>query len=357
MDCLVESGVTRESLNYELRHTGLFFPIDPGANATIGGMVATNASGTTTLRYGSMRQNVLGLEFVTIEGKRVKSGSRARKTSAGYDLRGLMIGSEGTLGLLTKIRLKLHPMAENISVAVCSFDSIKDAIDLVTSVSLCGIQLAKMELIDALSMKCINKFAKLDMLVKDTIFLEFHGSKNSINEQMKIVTNLVEEYEGQKLETAVNKEDRNQLWKARHSTFWSQKAAMPGKDVLVTDVAVPVDQLSDIIIKTKDKLTSEKIFAPCVGHVGDGNFHFSVFHNLSNEEERKKIDDFSDFLVQEALKLQGTCTGEHGIGLGKIKYLIQEFNEETIEVMKSIKHVFDPNNLLNPGKIVNSKYM
>jgi len=355
MDCLVQPGVTREQLNQELRYEGLTFTVDPGANASIGGMVATNASGTTTLRYGSMRQNVLELEFVSGDGKIIKAGTRARKTSAGYDLRALLIGSEGTLGLITAIRLKLFPIPEFVASARCQFETFSDAVELVTSASMCGVPLARMELVDSLTIDCLNKYMNANLPVQHTVFLDFHGSETGVQEQIEVVQSLAEDCNGSQFEMFTVQEDINRLWKTRHNAFWASKSqAPPGTESLVTDVAVPVDCLSDCIVQAKKEIDDMGFFAPMVGHVGDGNFHFCVFHDQNDPAQIEKAHDFSSRLTEIALGYNGTCTGEHGVGLGKMKYLEKQVGSDAIDLMKAIKGVMDPHNILNPGKVISS---
>jgi len=353
MDCLVQPGVTREQLNQELRYEGLTFTVDPGANASIGGMVATNASGTTTVRYGSMRQNVLELEFVSGEGKIIKTGTRARKTSAGYDLRALLIGSEGTLGLITAIRLKLFPIPECVASARCQFETFSDAVELVTSASMCGVPLARMELVDSLTIDCLNKYMNANLPVKHTVFLDFHGSETGVQEQIEVVQGLAEDCNGSQFEMATVQEDINKLWKTRHNAFWASKSqAPPGTESLVTDVAVPVDCLSECISQAKSEIDEMGFFAPMVGHVGDGNFHFCVFHDQNCQEQIERVHDFSSRLTELALGFNGTCTGEHGVGLGKMKSLQKQVGPDAIHLMQAIKSAMDPHNIFNPGKVI-----
>lgn len=351
LDITVEAGVTREQLNHEIRHKGLFFPIDPGANATLGGMAATRASGTNAVRYGTMRDTILALTVVTADGSIIKTASRARKSAAGYDLTRLYIGSEGTLGIITEVTLKLYGIPEAISAAVCPFASLEGAIDAVIQTIQMGIPIARIELVDEDFITILNQSADFDHPVTPTLFMEFHGSAASVREQAETVEDIASGHGGQDFRWATKTEDRNRLWKARHDGFISLRAAYPGKDYWVTDVCVPISRLSDCILQTHADLQQHRLFGPIVGHVGDGNFHVTLPYDKSNPAEVTKIENFNERLVSRALAMDGTCTGEHGIGLGKKKYLVQEHGE-AVDVMKAIKRALDPKNILNPNKIL-----
>lgn len=347
LDVTVEAGVTREELNHHLRDQGLFFPIDPGANASLGGMAATRASGTNAVRYGTMRDNVLSLTAVMADGRIIRTGGRARKSAAGYDLTRLLIGSEGTLGIITEITLRLQGIPDAMSAAVCHFDNLNQAVKSVVQVIQCGIPIARIELIDELQMDLINKYSDLDYPLKPTLFMEFHGSPASVREQAQMVQDITS---GRDFQWAVKTEDRNRLWKARHNAYHAVKAASPGLDLWVTDVCVPISNLTRCILKTKEDIKESGLFAPIVGHVGDGNFHLTIAYDPQNDRDVKNIEAFSDRLVQRALDLDGTCTGEHGVGVGKKKYLAAEFGE-ALDIMRQIKKALDPDNILNPHKI------
>lgn len=347
LDVTVEAGVTREDLNHHLRDKGLFFPIDPGANASLGGMAATRASGTNAVRYGTMRENILSLTVVMADGRIIRTGGRARKSAAGYDLTRLLVGSEGTLGIITEITLRLQGIPEAMSAAICHFDTLDQAVKSVVQVIQCGIPIARIELIDELQMELINRYSDLDYPLKPTLFMEFHGSGSSVREQAEMVQDITN---GRDFQWAVKTEDRNRLWKARHDAYHSVKAANPGMDIWVTDVCVPISRLTQCILDTKEDIKESGLFAPIVGHVGDGNFHLTIAYDGKNRQAFKNIEAFSDRLVQRALDLEGTCTGEHGVGIGKKKYLAQEFGEG-LDIMRQIKRTLDPDNILNPHKI------
>ena len=355
MDVRVQAGVTREALNEHIRHSGLFFPVDPGANATIGGMVSTNASGTTTVRYGNMQQNVLGLEAVMSDGRIVRVGGRARKSSAGYDLTRLLIGSEGTLAVITEIQLKLHPQPEAVSAAVCSFDDLSQAVEAVTAV--CSFaRPARMELLDEVTMGALDGYQGQQFNVAPTVFFEFHGTTSAVEQEVEMLGNLVSDYGGSAFQSATRQEDRSKLWKARHDAFWAVKAKWPGKDLIATDVCVPVSRLAECIMETSKDIANIGILAaPIFGHVGDGNFHLLVLFDSGDDEDVAKVKLLEHRLVERAISMEGTCTGEHGIGTSKIKYLATEFGEVAVDVMKGIKKSFDPKNILNPGKVVRLK--
>ncbi|TMW63454.1 hypothetical protein Poli38472_002395 [Pythium oligandrum] len=350
MSCRVQAGVTREQLNTDLRATGLFFPVDPGANATLGGMVSTNASGTTTVRYGNMKTNVLGLTAVLPDGRVIKTGSKARKSSAGYDLTRLLIGSEGTLAVVTEAELRLYGIPEAEKTMVCSFPTIKEAVDTCTAVMQMGIPVARMELMDEAAVEAINKYSKLNNPLYPSLIIEHHGSENEIEEQSAIVQDIASEYNAQGMELATSAEERKKLWSGRHSAWWATIGQMPGSRALSTDVCVPISKLSDVIVETQEDLRESGLFGTIVGHVGDGNFHVMIPFFSEDEKLMKNVRDFSNRLVLRALAAEGTCTGEHGIGNGKMDYLQLEHGD-SVDVMRSIKQAIDPLNIMNPGKI------
>ncbi|MBP7066416.1 FAD-linked oxidase C-terminal domain-containing protein [Ferrovibrio sp.] len=350
LDVVVQPGVTRKALNEFLRDTGLFFPIDPGANASIGGMVSTRASGTNAVRYGTMRENVLALTVVLADGRVIRTSKRAKKSAAGYDLTRLFVGSEGTLGVITEITLKLYGIPESITSAVCSFDSLEGAINTVIATIQSGIPVARIELLDDLHVDAINKYAKYDMPVKDTLFLEFHGTEAGAREQAEMVQALAADNGGANFTWTTKPEERARLWQARHDAAYAAKAMRPGCEIWATDVCVPISRLADCILETKADLAQSFLIAPLVGHVGDGNFHLAFVIDRSNPKEIEEAERLNARLVQRALAMEGTCTGEHGIGSGKMKYLMAEHGE-AVSVMRSIKKALDPDNLMNPGKI------
>ena len=349
----VEPGVTRKQLNTEIRDTGLFFPIDPGADASIGGMCATRASGTNAVRYGTMRENVLNLTVVTADGRIIKTANRARKSSAGYDLTRLFIGSEGTLGIITEITLKLYPQPEAVSAAVCAFPSMGDAVSAVIDTIQMGVPIARVEFVDALAIRAINQYDKLTLPEMPTLFFEFHGSEHGVQEQAETVQQIAAEHKGQGFEWATRPEDRSRLWNARHNAFFAFLQLKPGCRAVTTDVCVPISRLADCVVETeKDLLASPfKLPAPIVGHVGDGNFHVCLLIDPDKPEERDEAEHINQRIVARAIAMDGTCTGEHGVGLHKMGSLIAEHGNDAIDLMRSIKQALDPKHILNPGKI------
>ncbi|MBL4894736.1 MAG: FAD-binding protein [Emcibacter sp.] len=350
MDCTVEAGVTREQLNHEIRDTGLFFPIDPGANASLGGMAATRASGTNAVRYGTMRENVISLKAVMADGTIITTSSRAKKSAAGYDLTRLLVGSEGTLGVITEITVKLYGIPEAISAAVCPFTSLEGAVDTVVDVIQMGIPIARIELIDQELLDILNRFSDLNYPLEPTLFMEFHGSPSSVQEQAEMVEDIAKSHGGHAFQWATRPEDRKKLWQARHDGFLAVRAAFPGKDFWVTDVCVPISRLAECIEETREDIARVDITAPLVGHVGDGNFHLTIPYDKNNPEDVARIEQVNKRLVERALRMEGTSTGEHGIGLGKKKYMMLEHGP-ALDFMKTIKKALDPKNILNPGKI------
>ncbi len=351
MDVIVEAGVTRKKLNEELRDTGLFFPVDPGADASIGGMTATRASGTNAVRYGTMRENVLAMTVVMADGRIIRTSRRARKSSAGYDLTRLFVGSEGTLGVITEITLRLFGIPEAISAAVYSFPNLEAAIETVISTIHAGVPVARIELLDDVQMDAINKYSKMDFPVLPTLFFEFHGSKNGIVEQVETVEALAADVGVSNFQWALKQEDRNQLWQARHDAFYASMALKPGCKGMATDVCVPISRLAECILETRKDIDETGLLAPIVGHVGDGNFHVVLLIDPENEGDLEICKAFNERLVMRALAMDGTCTGEHGIGYGKMDFLIAEHGE-AISVMRTVKMALDPQNIMNPGKIV-----
>jgi len=351
MDVTVEAGVTRKKLNEDLRDTGLFFPIDPGADASIGGMAATRASGTNAVRYGTMRENVLAMTVVMADGRIIRTSRRARKSSAGYDLTRLFVGSEGTLGVITEITLRLYGIPEAVSSAVCSFPDLEAAIETVISTIHAGVPVARIELLDDVQMDAINKYSKMDFPVLPTLFFEFHGSKNGVVEQVETVQALAADVGASDFQWAVKQEDRNRLWQARHDSFYAGMALKPGCKGMATDVCVPISRLAECILETRKDIEETGLLAPIVGHVGDGNFHVVLLIDPENEGDLEICKAFNERLVMRALAMDGTCTGEHGIGYGKMDFLVAEHGE-AISVMRAVKIALDPQNIMNPGKIV-----
>ena len=346
----VQPGVTREQLNTHLRDTGLFFPIDPGANASIGGMSSTRASGTNAVRYGTMKDNVVSIEAVMPNGEIIKTSNRAKKSSAGYDLTRLLVGSEGTLGIITEITLKLYGIPEVIAGGRVSFTSIKDAADTVITTIQSGIPVARIELLDAIQVKACNLYSKLSLPEEPLLLLEFHGSKKSVDEQSELFGEIALEFGGNNYEWTSNNEERNKLWKARHDAYWAARSYMPGTEMYSTDVCVPISRLSECIVETVKDLNDNDLIGPIASHAGDGNFHVAVMLDTNNENEVSKLGPFLDRLSDRAIKMDGTCTGEHGIGQGKRKYMYNELGN-SVDVMEAIKKSFDPNLILNPGKL------
>ena len=351
MDCRVQAGVTRKALNDYLRDSGLFFPIDPGADASLGGMAATRASGTNAVRYGTMRENVLGLTVVTADGRVIRTGGRARKSSAGYDLTRLFVGSEGTLGVITELQLRLYGIPEAITAAVCSFDSLDGAVNTVIAVIQSGIPVARIELLDEVQMEAINRYSGLDYPVLPTLFFEFHGTEAGAREQAERAGELAQEFGGGDFCWAAQQEDRNRLWQARHDAYHACKAMRPGSEAWATDVCVPISRLADCIVETRRDIDESNLVAPIVGHVGDGNFHLVYLVDPEDRDELKRAEAHNERMVMRALAMGGTCTGEHGIGYGKIDFLQAE-QGEAVSLMRSVKTALDPDNIMNPGKIL-----
>ncbi|MEA2755039.1 MAG: hypothetical protein QOJ54_1328 [Aliidongia sp.] len=352
LDCTVEAGVTRKQLNADLRDTGLFFPIDPGADASIGGMAATRASGTNAVRYGTMRDNVLALTVVTADGKIVKTANRARKSSAGYDLTRLFVGSEGTLGVITEVTLRLYGIPEAISAAVCAFPSIADAVDTTIQIIQAGVPVARIELLDEVQIDACNRYSKLDLKVAPTLFFEFHGTASSVREQAERAAGFAADHGGADFEWTASPEARTKLWEARHNAYYAALALRPGSRGWATDVCVPISHLAEAIGATKADLAGASMPVAVVGHVGDGNFHLCFVLDPNNPAEFEEAARINDRMVSRALALGGTCTGEHGVGYGKMRYLEAEHGAEAMAVKRGIKRALDPQGLMNPGKIV-----
>ena len=354
LDCRVQAGVTRKQVNHHLRNSGLFFPVDPGADASLGGMTATRASGTNAVRYGTMRENVLGLTVVTAEGRTLRTGTRARKSAAGYDLTRLFVGSEGTLGVITEIQLRLQGIPDAISAAVCSFDTMEGAVNTVIFTIQMGIPVARIELVDEVQMDAINRYSDLDYPVKPALFFEFHGTPASVEEQAEHVGEIASENGGSHFQWATKEQDRQKLWEARHNAYYAALALRPGCRGWPTDVCVPISRLAECILETQKDVREQGLLAPILGHAGDGNFHMSyLIHPDHEAEELPKYQALNDRLIERALSMEGTCTGEHGVGYGKIQYMHREHGE-SVELMRQIKQALDPLNLLNPGKILPS---
>jgi D-lactate dehydrogenase (cytochrome) len=347
----VQPGVTRKQLNEEIKSTGLFFPIDPGADASIGGMAATRASGTNAVRYGTMRENVLGLEVVTAHGEVIRTGTRARKSSAGYDLTRLMVGSEGTLGVITEVTLKLFPLPEAVSAATCSFPSIEAAVLTTIQIIQMGIPIARVELIDQHAVRMVNAYSKIHLPVQPMLLMEFHGSPASVKEQAETVQEIAAELGGQAFEWATTPEDRTRLWTARHNAYFAAIQSRPGCRAISTDTCVPISRLADCLLDSIAEVEASGIPYFLVGHVGDGNFHFGYLIDPNSAQERATAETLNNQLVARALALDGTCTGEHGIGLHKMDFLISETGSGTVSMMRTIKQALDPKNIMNPGKI------
>ncbi len=352
LDCRVQAGVTREQLNAELKGTGLFFPIDPGANATIGGMAATRASGTNAVRYGTMRENVLGLTVVTADGRIVKTGGRARKSSAGYDLTRLFVGAEGTLGVITEIQLRLYGVPEAIQAAVCQFPDLASAVNTVIIAMQTGISVARIELLDEVQMEASIRYSKLEgFAAKPTLFFEFHGSEAGVREQSVAMQAASDEFGGSAYQWATKTEDRTRLWKARHDAYYAALAFKPGMTSFATDACVPISRLADCILETKVDVEKSGLTAPILGHVGDGNFHLVVLFDGADPAQRERAEALAKGVSMRAISMGGTCTGEHGIGWHKLDVLAQEHGE-AVDLMRMIKRALDPRDIMNPGKTV-----
>ena len=352
LDVVIEPGVTRKFLNESLRDTGLFFPIDPGADASLGGMAATRASGTNAVRYGTMKDNVLSMRVVTADGRVLTTATRARKSSAGYDLTRLYVGSEGTLGIITQLTVRLHGIPEAISGGICPFPSVKAAADAVILTIQSGIPVARIELLDALQVKAVNAYSKLSLPESPLLMLEFHGSEAGVAEQSTRFGEIADEFGGGPFEWTTKPEERSKLWQARHDVYWSSVAFRPGAKAIATDVCVPISRLADCIEETQADIAAMGLIAPIVGHVGDGNFHLTPLVMMDDEDEIRRVKQMLERLVRRAIAFGGTCTGEHGVGEGKMKYMAEEHGDIGIDVMRRIKSALDPDGIFNPGKVV-----
>ncbi|HET6828570.1 MAG TPA: FAD-linked oxidase C-terminal domain-containing protein [Ramlibacter sp.] len=347
----VQPGVTRKQLNEEIKSTGLFFPIDPGADASLGGMTATRASGTNAVRYGTMRENVLALEVVTASGEVIRTGTRAKKSSAGYDLTRLFVGSEGTLGVVTEITLRIYPLPEAISAAVCSFPSIEAAVRTTIQVIQLGVPIARVELIDHNTVRMVNAHSKLSLREEPMLLMEFHGSPTGVKEQAELVQEIAAEHGGKAFDWAATPEERTRLWTARHNAYFAAVQSRPGCRVISTDTCVPISRLADCLLDSVKEADASGIPYFLVGHVGDGNFHFGYLLDPNDPKERQVSEELNQKLVARALSLGGTCTGEHGVGLHKMGFLVDEAGAGAVDMMRTIKRALDPKNIMNPGKI------
>lgn len=351
LDVTVGPGVTRKQLNTFLRDTGLFFPVDPGADATVGGMAATRASGTNAVRYGNMKANILALEVVLPSGEIIRTGSRARKSASGYDLTSLFVGSEGTLGVITEITLKLYGLPEVIASGVSSFPDVDSAVTMVTEAVQLGIPVARVEFLDEQTIVAVNRYSKLDLPVAPTLFFEFHGSQAAVADQINQMSELIDAHSGSKLESSTDLDERNRLWHARHEAHYALLAMRPNARVYGTDACVPISKLAECVRQTREDLETVPFFVSVIGHVGDGNFHLGMVINADDENEFNIAEEIHDRLIERTLALGGTCSGEHGIGWGKTKYMPWE-HKNSLGVMVTIKQALDPHNIMNPGKVL-----
>jgi len=352
LDCVVEPGVTRKALNEHLRDQGLFFPIDPGADASLGGMAATRCSGTNAVRYGTMKDNVLALKVVLANGEEISTARRAKKSSAGYDLTRLFVGSEGTLGVITELTLKLAGIPEAIASGVCPFPTVEACCDAAIRTIQAGIPVARIELVDALQVKACNAYSKLTLPETPMLFVEFHGSEAGVAEQSRSFGEIAAELGGGPFEWATRPEDRSRLWQARHDAYWSGRALRPGAAAVATDVCVPISRLADCVVATQRDIAESRLLAPIMGHVGDGNFHLTLLVDLADADEVARAKALNERLIARALAMDGTSTGEHGVGQGKMPYLTAEHGEAALDVMRAVKQALDPTGIMNPGKIV-----
>ena len=352
LDCVVEPGITRKQLNEHLRDQGLFFPIDPGADASLGGMAATRCSGTNAVRYGTMKDNVLALKVVLANGETITTARRAKKSSAGYDLTRLMVGSEGTLGVITEITLKLAGIPEAVAAGICPFPSVEAACNTAIATIQSGIPVARIELLDALQVKACNAYSKLTLPEQPMLFVEFHGSEMNVKEQSESFGEIAQGFGGGPFDWATRTEDRVRLWQARHDAYWAGRALRPGAQAFATDVCVPISRLAECVAETQRDLAQSGLLAPILGHVGDGNFHVTLLVDMADAGEVARAQAVYERMIERALAMDGTCTGEHGVGQGKMKYLDAEHGRVAIEAMRALKAALDPHEILNPGKIV-----
>jgi len=351
LDVTVQAGVTRKQLNEEIRHTGLFFPVDPGADATLGGMAATRASGTNAVRYGTMRENVLSLTVVTADGRVIRTARRARKSAAGYDLTRLFVGAEGTLGIITEVTVRLYAIPEAVSAAVCSFKDIAGAVDTVIQTLQCGVPIARSEALCATTMKAINAYSNMSYPEQPTLFLEFHGTTAGVVEQSELVQEIARQHGGEHFQWATRPEDRSRLWSARHQAYFAGLQLRPGARAVSTDVCVPISRLTECILETTKDIDRASMPIPLFGHVGDGNFHLMILVRPDHPEDLEEAKALNNRLVKRALAMEGTCTGEHGIGYGKMGWLLEEHGDG-VALMTALKRTLDPDNIMNPGKVV-----
>ncbi len=352
LDCVIEPGITRKQLNEHLRDQGVFFPIDPGADASLGGMAATRCSGTNAVRYGTMKDNVIALKVVLANGEVMTTATRAKKSSSGYDLTRLIVGSEGTLGIITELTLRLAGIPEAISSGVCPFPSVEAACNATILTIQSGIPVARIELLDALQVKASNAYSKLTLPETPTLFLEFHGTEAGVAEQSQRFGEIARELGGGPFDWATRAEDRTRLWQARHDGYWAGRGLRPGAHAIATDVCVPISRLAECVVETQRDIAATNLVAPLLGHVGDGNFHLTLMVDMDDHAEVARAKDFLERLVDRALAMDGTCTGEHGVGQGKMKYLLAEHGETALDAMRALKRALDPLDIMNPGKIV-----
>jgi len=351
LDCVVEAGVTRKQLNEHLRDVGLFFPIDPGADASLGGMASTRASGTNAVRYGTMRENVINLTAVMPDGRAVRTARRAKKTSAGYDLTRLMVGSEGTLGIITELTLRLHGIPQAVSAGVCAFESVEGACNATIMTIQSGIPVARIELLDELQIRMCNLYSKLSLPERPTLFVEFHGTDSGVAEQAAIFAEIAADCGGGEVAWATQAEERSRLWQARHDVYWAVRSYRPGWDKLSTDVCVPISRLAECVLESRADLDAMDLLGSIVGHVGDGNFHVALMFDRDDADHVARVKLFLEGLALRAIAMDGTCTGEHGVGQGKIAYLEAELGS-ALDVMRQVKRALDPHNIMNPGKVL-----
>jgi len=352
LDCVVEPGITRKALNEYLRDQGLFFPIDPGADASLGGMAATRCSGTNAVRYGTMKDNVLALTAVLANGEAITTGTRAKKSAAGYDLTRLLVGSEGTLGVITSLTLRLSGIPEAIASGVCPFPSVEAACNATIVTIQSAIPVARIELLDELQVRATNLYSKLTLPEVPMLFVEFHGSEAGVAEQSQRFAEIAGEFSGGPFEWATRAEDRSRLWQARHDAYWAGRGLRAGAQAVATDVCVPISRLAECVTATQRDIAESRLVAPILGHVGDGNFHLTLLVDLSDPDETARAKALCERLVDRALAMEGTCTGEHGVGQGKMKYLEAEYGAGALAAMRAVKQALDPANIMNPGKIV-----
>jgi len=352
LDVRVEPGVTRKQLNAYLHDSGLFFPIDPGADASLGGMASTRASGTNAVRYGTMRENVLGATVVLADGRVIKTGGRARKSAAGYDLTRLFVGAEGTLGIITELTLRLYAIPDGMSAAVCAFPTVRDAVDSVIEAIQCGIPIARVELLDTLTVQAVNRYSKLGLTESPTLWYEFHGTERGVEEQATQMQAIAREHGGLDFEWATRPEERSRLWQARHDAYFACLQLRKGSRMIATDVCVPISRLAECIAETEKDVAASTMPIPLFGHVGDGNFHLMILVDPDSDADIEEAWNLNTRLVRRAIAMGGTCTGEHGIGLGKREFLVEEFGGDAVDVMRQLKAALDPQNLMNPGKVV-----